>query len=122
MPYLRRFDPGVEPSREAIAQAKRLRRVPLAIQWIKPLGSHGPLTDEQFREIKSVLARGWPVAAGSHHSRLLVGYRDDPAQPGGGLFLTKDSGSGSYSQVTYEFVKGEVADVFWIELSADSAV
>jgi hypothetical protein len=120
MPYRKKFDPKVRPSRQAIARAERIGRVPLKIHWINPLKSHGGLTDDQFQEIKLVLARSWPVAAGSGHSRLLVGYRDDPGEPGGGVFLTKDSGSGSYSQVSYEFVKKDVADVFWVELPARS--
>lgn len=121
MPYRRRFDRDVQPSPEAIARAKRIGRLPFKTHWINPLKSHAGLTDEQFQEIKSVLARGWPVAAGSGHSRLLVGYRDDASEPGGGVFLTKDSGSGSYGQVTYEFVKKDVGDVFWVEWPEDSA-
>ncbi|MBN2216201.1 MAG: ThuA domain-containing protein [Pirellulales bacterium] len=116
MPYAKRFDPRVWPSKKALVRAKRIRRAPLEIHWIKPLDSSPPrVTDAQFNQIKTVLAAGWPVGAGARHSRLLVGYRDDPDQPGGGVFLTKDSGSGSYGQVTYEFVKKEVGDAFWIE-------
>ncbi len=73
------------------------------------------LSDAQFAEIKRVLAAGWPVAAGSDHSRLLVGYRDDATAPGGGVFSTKDSGVGRFDEVSYEFVKTRVADAFWVE-------
>src|SRR5579872_1042008 len=66
-------------------------------------------------EIKAVLAMGWPVAAGAGHSRLLVGFRDDPRQAGGGVFLTKDSAPGSFEEVTYQFVKTDVGDVFWVQ-------
>jgi hypothetical protein len=48
-----------------------------------------------MHEINGVLAKGWPVAAGSEHSRLFVGYRDDPTKPGGGLFIVKNSATGS---------------------------
>jgi hypothetical protein len=71
--------------------------------------------DEQLREIEAVLARGYPVAAGSGHSRLLVGYREDASAPGGGVFMTSDSALARFDEVTFEFVRNEVADVFWIE-------
>ena len=68
-----------------------------------------------MHEIKAVLAIGYPVGAGAEHSRLLVGYHDDLKQPGGGVFFTKDSGSGKFDEVTYQFVKTKVGDVFWVE-------
>jgi hypothetical protein len=71
-------------------------------------------------EIKAVLAIGWPVAAGAGHSRLLVGYHDDPQQPGGGVFFAKDSGSGKHKQVTYDFLKTKVHEVFWVEARTKS--
>ena len=62
-----------------------------------------------------MLAAGYPVAAGSGHSRLLVGYRDDATLPGGGEFITEDSALARFDKVTYEFVRTQVADVFWVE-------
>ena len=73
------------------------------------------LTDQQLREIKETLASGWPVAAGSSHSLLLVGYVNDLKQPGGGVFITKDSGKAAFDSVTYEFAKTKIGDVFWVE-------
>jgi hypothetical protein len=116
MPYTRRFDPELAPSDDAIKSAKQIRELPFEVHWIKPIGEAPGVTPEQFVEIKRVLAAGWPVAAGASHSRLFVGYVDDEKEPGGGLFLTKDSGSGSYSRVTYEFAKTQVNDVFWVDL------
>lgn len=116
MPYTRRFDPELAPSDEAIQSAKKIGELPFEVHWIKPIGSGAGVTPEQFVEVKRVLASGWPVAAGASHSRLFVGYIDDEKEPGGGVFLTKDSGSGSYSRVTYEFAKTEVNDVFWVDL------
>ncbi|NLE39410.1 MAG: hypothetical protein GX621_15420 [Pirellulaceae bacterium] len=115
MPYRRRFNRELAPSETALARAKELREAGLEIHWINPLRPRRRLTNEKFAEIKRVLAAGWPVGAGSSHSRLLVGYRDDPEQPGGGVFFTKDSAPGAYAEVTYEFVKTAVGDVFWIE-------
>ena len=68
-----------------------------------------------------MLAKGYPVAAGSSHSRLLVGYADDPGQPGGGFFLTKDSGKAAFDLVTYDFAKTKVGDVFWVEAPPKAA-
>ncbi len=70
-------------------------------------------------QIKQTLVNGWPVGAGSGHSRLFVGYRDDPNQPGGGRFITKDSAVGGYARVTYKWAKSNVCDVFWIEPEAN---
>ena len=44
-----------------------------------------------------------------------MGYRDDPALPGGGAFLTMDSALNRFDEVSYDFVRKEVADVFWVE-------
>jgi hypothetical protein len=68
-----------------------------------------------MQEIRRVLASGYPVASGASHSRLLVGYKDDPAAPGGGIFLTKDSGSGRFDSITYDFAIKEICDAFWVE-------
>jgi hypothetical protein len=118
MPYAKKFDASLAPSEKAVANAHELRATAekvIRLHWIKPLHPKAQLTDAQLHEIKAVLAIGWPVAAGASHSRLLVGYHDDTQQPGGGRFLTKDSGSGRYKEVTYEFVKDRVGDVFWVE-------
>jgi hypothetical protein len=121
MPYSPRFDAAAAPSERAMSEAMRIRDSaraggPILIHWIVPWQSaHFGVNDEQFAEIKRVLASGSPVAAGSGHSRLLVGYRDDPSQPGGGRFITEDSALNRFDEVTYEFVRGQVADVFWIE-------
>jgi len=119
MPYAAAFDPLLEPSPEAMAEAAQLRRQcsgALEVHWIVPwVPNRFGLSDAQFAEVKAVLARGFPVAAGSAHSRLLVGYRDDPALPGGGAFLTMDSALNRFDEVSYDFVRNEVADVFWVE-------
>lgn len=124
MPYLEVYDPALAPSPAALAQAAALReesRAGLAVHWIVPWEPNRfGVNDAQFAAIKAALDRGFPVAAGSGHSRLLVGYRDDPALPGGGAFLTQDSALARFDEVSYEFVRKEVADVFWVEaLSGD---
>lgn len=121
MPYQRRFDPKHEPDERSAKEAQQVLAKNLQVHWINPWKPEPGLTDDQLLEIKQVLASGWPVAAGSSHSRLLVGYVDDESQPGGGTFLTKDSGNGSFDSVTYEFVKSKVGDVFWVDAPLKAA-
>jgi C1A family cysteine protease len=118
MPYQPKFDPTIKPSPQAREAAKEFPKKKLTVHWVNPWKKEQGLTDHQLHEIKSVLARGYPVAAGSDHSRLLVGYNDDPNRPGGGTFITKDSGSGKFDSVTYEFAKTKIGDVFWVEANA----
>jgi hypothetical protein len=115
MPYQKKFDPKLKPSEKAIQKGKEIRGLELQVHWINPWKPQPGLTDDHLREIKAVLAKGYPVAAGSSHSRLIVGYVDDARQPGGGLFLTKDSGAAAYNTITFEFAKERVGDVFWVE-------
>ncbi len=115
MPYSERFDPELEPSPQAAVSAQKIRAVELKVHWINSWHRQPGLTDEQLRKIKQVLAKGYPVAAGASHSRLLVGYADDRREPGGGVFFAQDSAGGKYRAVTYEFVKAKVNDVFWVE-------
>lgn len=117
LPYAERIDPALAPSLELQAHARRVLEQGLRVHWIRRWTPEQGLSDEQFDQIKRVLAAGWPVAAGSNHSRLLVGYADQPDQPGGGQFATMDSGTGRFDAVTYEFVRTKVADAFWVESS-----
>jgi hypothetical protein len=116
LPYRREFDPKLEPGAEALETAREIRDRGFLVHWINPWKKEAGLTDEQMGQIKAVLDSGWPVAAGSHHSILLVGYIDDPAHPGGGIFIARDSAAGGYTEPTYAFVKERVGDVFWVEL------
>lgn len=118
MPYQKQFNPKLKPSEKALQKGKEMRGLALQVHWINPWKPKPGLTDDHLHEIKAVLAKGYPVAAGSSHSRLLVGYRDDARQPGGGIFVTKDSGAAAYSTITYEFAKQNVGDVFWVEAPA----
>lgn len=115
MSYREKYDPNLQPSDEARRSAKVIGASELKVHWIKHWTPKQGLTDKHMTEIRQALARGWPVAAGSDHSRLLVGFRDDPAQSGGGTFLTQDSAIGGYGTVTYDWVKTKVGDAFWVE-------
>lgn len=119
MPYAAAYSATRQPDAEALAEAADVRALAstaLAVRWIVPWkeATHG-VTEAQLVEIRRVLARGYPVAAGSGHSRLLVGYRDAPLAPGGGVFITQDSALDRFDEVSYDFVRREVADVFWMD-------
>lgn len=116
MPYAKQFEPELAPSAAAVERAAAVRAVGFQVHWIKHWRhADAGLTAAQFRDVQQVLAQGYPVAAGSSHSRLLVGYRSDPAAAGGGVFYARDSGVGQYNEVSYEFVRAKINDAFWIE-------
>lgn len=142
MPYQPRFDPDLQPTEAAQSRAREMRALGLRLHWIKEWDVKTGLTEEQFREIKRVLSRKWPVCGGMRwpkqerweqdvlqmcppeevfdgHSVLLVGYRDDPAQPGGGLFLIRNSGGeGRDGFLPYAYARAYINDAAWIEAGA----
>jgi hypothetical protein len=119
LPYAAAWDPAMNPPQAVLEAAHALRertRSALAIHWLVPwVPNRFGLSEEQFAAVKRTLAAGWPVAAGSGHSRLLVGYREDPLAEGGGTFITCDSGLAAWGEVSFAFVRQDVADVFWVE-------
>ncbi len=49
------------------------------------------------------------------HSVLLVGYRDDPAQPGGGIFWIQNTSKGPRKgAMSYQYVRTYMNDAAWI--------
>ena len=60
-PYRKEFDSNLHPSARALLDARRMAKVHLHLNWIKPWNVHTGLTGEQFQAIKRTLARGWPV-------------------------------------------------------------
>jgi hypothetical protein len=146
LPYQAHFDPDLQPS-EAVLQQARTRRIPgLALHWIKEWDVHTGLTGEQLERIKATLRAKWPVCGGLRwpkkpvwqqdvlqwcppeavfdgHSVLIVGYRDDAHQPGGGLFLIRNSGGdGSDGFLSYAYVQDYMNDAAWIgEVNHDPA-
>jgi hypothetical protein len=121
LPYADKFLPESVPPPDALVAGGRLRAEAgdrLRVRWLRPLGNGPGLDAVQFDLVRRTLARGWPVAAGSGHSRLLVGYRDDGARAGGGAFLTLDSGLARFAEVDYEFVRTQINDAFAVEVAA----
>ena len=143
MPYQELFELPNQPSKEAIAHAAKLRDSNLRIRWIKKWDISKGLSDDQFAEIKRTIARRWPVGGGflwpkrefmdwdenngvlkmvprkdvvDGHSVLLVGYRDDPRQPGGGVFLIRNTaGRLRGGMLTYQYVKEYMNDAICVD-------
>ena len=139
LPYLQDYHPQLRPDELALHRAKDAANAHLRLHWIKPWNVATGLTETQFKEIKRTLSFGWPVCGGFRwpknehwqkdvlqlapaqevfdgHSVLLVGFKDDPAQPGGGVFLVRNSGGGVHDgAMLYEFVRAYMNDAAWIE-------
>lgn len=138
MPYQDRFDPNMEPNEEARRRAARCLSDGLRHHWIKPWDPNTGLTEAQLTAIKQVICRKWPVCGGFRwpkhpvwrddvlqmaspenvfdgHSLLLVGYRDDPQQPGGGVFVFHNSNADHpEGQMTYQYAAAYMNDAMWI--------
>lgn len=115
MPYAADFDPARTPSDAALRDGERVRGLGFTVHWINPWRPQAGLSPEQLQSIQQVLARGWPVALGSSHSTLAVGYADDPAKDGGGELVIRDSATGGHRTLSYAFVLQRIGDVFWVE-------
>jgi len=139
LPYRAKFDPDLRPPQAALQNAKRLASAGLRWHWIKPWDVKTGLTDAHLAAIKRTLSRQWPVCAGLRwpkaekwndgvlamappegvrdgHSVLLVGFRDDPAQPGGGTFLFRNSAKDARDgRMTYEYARAYMNDAGWID-------
>jgi len=142
MPYQSQFNPALSPSTAALAEAKTRLDLGLRLHWIKKWNVHTGLTDDHLARIKRTLSRGWPVCGGFRwpkqeqwvgdvlqmcpsnavrdgHSVLLVGYRDDAAQPGGGVFLFRNTArTGLDGYMPYTFAQAYMNDAVWIDYSS----
>jgi len=121
MPYLKKFE-NPQPSDEARKDAEGAKVAGFVVHWIKAWSDKSGLTDAQMLEVKRAIAAGHPVAAGSHHSTLLVGYDDDDKAEGGGRFHVADSGPGKYVVRTYADVQAKTFDAFWVEIEEKPGV
>jgi hypothetical protein len=139
MPYAKSFDAAREPSEEIRSGAKARLKLGLERHWIKEWDVKTGLTDEQLLGIRRKLRDGWPVCGGfrwpNHaawndgvlqmcdagqvfdgHSVLLVGYRDDAKQAGGGVFIFRNTSSGGVDgMMTYEYARTYMNDALWID-------
>ena len=139
MSYGESFDAKRAPSSEAIDEGKSRRSLGLAHHWIKQWNPKTGVSDEQLLQIKRTLAAGWPVCGGFRwpskavwkdgvlqmcdadkvydgHSVLLVGYQDDSAQAGGGVFIFRDSDRrGGEGKMPYVYLQAYMNDALWID-------
>lgn len=143
LPYSKNYDAKLQPDMVAMRQAKKVAEANLQLHWIKPWNVATGLTEAQFREIKETLACGWPVCGGFRwpkheewpekilqmapssevfdgHSVLLVGFKDDVTQPGGGVFLIRNSGGGPQDgAMPYEYARAYMNDGAWIQPASE---
>ncbi|MHB1036052.1 MAG: DUF2961 domain-containing protein [Pirellulales bacterium] len=144
MPYQDRFDRAIQPSPSALAAAESVRDLALRLHWIKEWNPNHGLSAEQLDDVKKTLSRRWPVCGGflwpkqerwekgvlqmcprdqvrDGHSVLLVGFRDDPAQPGGGVVLIRNSsGKSRDGLLSYEYLRAYMNDAVWIDCAEKS--
>ena len=139
MPYQPRFENGRRPSDRALADAKSRQSLGLRLHWIKEWNVNTGLTDAEFDGIKRSLTNGWPVCGGLRwpkqerwvdsvlqmcdadavrdgHSVLLVGYRDDASQPGGGVFIFRNTSNGGRDGfMPYTYARLYLNDALWVD-------
>lgn len=139
MAYEAKFEPTHEPSAAALNDARTRLALGLQLHWLKPWDVKTGLTPAAFTAIKQTLANGWPVCSGLRwpkqerwvedvlqscpaadvrdgHSVLLVGYRDDATQPGGGVFLFRNtSHGGKDGAMPYAYAQEFMNDAVWVD-------
>ncbi|MBN2137352.1 MAG: DUF2961 domain-containing protein [Sedimentisphaerales bacterium] len=145
MPYQNTFDPERTPTSQDRQTALKMLEIGFRPNWIKTWNINTGLTEQQLIDIKKAIAMQWPVCSGFRwpkkltlskngvmetpppegvfdgHSVLLVGYKDDPSLPGGGLFIFRNSnGNGKEGRMTYEYAAAYMNDALWIDCEMDN--
>lgn len=138
LPYRTKFETNQPPAAAAIADAKTRQGLGLRLRWIKEWNVKTGLTPQHLAEIKRTLSQGWPVCGGFRwpkqaqwtndvlqmcpanavydgHSVLLVGYRDDEAQPGGGVFIFRNTSGGRDAMMPYAYAAAYMNDAAWVD-------
>jgi len=139
MPYRSAFSATNSPTAAIQAEAKQKLSLRLQLHWIKRWNVKTGLNTNEFAEIKRTLDRGWPVCGGLRwpiqekwnddnlqmcgpdevfdgHSVLIVGYRDELNQPGGGVFIFRNTSRGGRDgYMPYRYAQAYINDAIWIE-------
>ncbi|HOK76897.1 MAG TPA: C1 family peptidase [Verrucomicrobiota bacterium] len=145
MPYSPALNPNLSPPLAALADARTRLSLGLRLHWIKEWDVTTGLTAGHHLAIKRTLADGWPVCAGLRwpkqerwvdgvlqmcspnavrdgHSVLLIGYRDDADQPGGGVFIFRNTaGTGQDGMMPYAYAQAYMNDAAWVDFEGRSA-
>lgn len=143
LPYGREFVPDLEPPAAAHADAEGRRSVRAV--WIKAWDVTTGMTAAMLAAIRQELATGHPVAIGMRwphaercspegwlevpppdqvfdgHSIVLVGWEDNAAAPGGGVFTFRNSygpgwRDGGYGRMPYAYVAAYGNDALSLRL------
>lgn len=138
-----------EPSRAALDDAESRRDV--EAQWIKFWDVKSGFTGDELEACRASLASGRLVALGTRwprnlefsegavmavpapedvfdgHCVTLVGYRDQPAMPGGGAFHFRNSwgtgwGDGGYGWMPYAYLERYGNDAFTVAVGPENQV
>lgn len=138
---------GARPAEAALADGAPRRNI--RARWIKFIETPRGLNEDQVRAIKEDLAAGHPVAAGmlwprrdsfdpgrpdlmidpgvdavhDGHCVALIGYRDDPAVAGGGMFEFRNSWGAQwkdhgYAWMTYQYARAYIGDAVGFRVDA----
>lgn len=140
--YQPKFDSSLQPSAAAMADAKTRLNLGLQLHWIKEWNVNTGLTEDHIAAIKHKLEEGWSVCGGFRwpkqerweadvlqmcpsnavrdgHSVLLVGYRDETAQPGGGVFIFRNTSRGGRDGfMPYAYAQAFMNDAVWVDYEA----
>ena len=77
---------------------------------------YGLTLSKQPKWSDDVLQMCPPDAVYDGHSVLLVGYRDNANQPGGGVFLFRNTNNGGQDGfMPYTYARAYVNDALWID-------
>ncbi len=83
-------------------------------QWGLPIRSQGSRGTCSVFAFVGLVEYAFAIRDGD--GIILAGYRDDPAQPGGGVFMIRNSGGESRNgYMSYEYVRTYMNDGAWIE-------
>jgi len=145
MPYSPAVNSRHKPSAKALEDA-RGRAGHWRVHWVRRWNVARPLDASELEGIKKALASGHPVACGLRwpkalrghvlrdvppprdvsdgHSIVLAGYAEDPKQPGGGMFVFRNSfgpewGEKGYGRMSYAYVRAYANDALWIGYSPE---
>ena len=113
MPYREAQSTFFPPSGAALNDAQNIWNLGFRRHWITR-GQRMTLAD--LEAVKNVMRNGYPVCGESAHCLLLIGFNDDPRQPGGGTFLTRNSATVRYETMSYAEAAQKFYSLLWIDL------